>query len=186
MIGALNISKHAKKLQLGLVNIATRNDGMALGLINAIGNGRFDIGVSYDESKYSNFLIKSGAQGIYNQLSLGEKYEKGIRYRRIRWGVGINQKYHEKVAVDYEVLLGARFQQGDSIENCETCSHHSTVLTLGSTVSYAVIHELKLLMGASINILQKSSRDKSSNERFFGKESDKVWPGVLLGVQFSL
>jgi len=185
-IGVLNTSKHAKKLQLGLINIARRNDGMALGLVNAIGNGRFDIAVSYDESKYSNLLIKSGAQGIYNQLSFGEKYEKGTRYRRIRWGIGINKKYSEKIALDYEVLLSTRFQQGDSIANCETCSHHSPVLTLGSTASYNIIHELKLIMGASINILQKSSRDKSSNERFFGKESDKVWPGVLLGLQFSL
>ncbi|MDH3326792.1 MAG: hypothetical protein OEM38_08775, partial [Gammaproteobacteria bacterium] len=185
-ISALNISKHAKELQLGIINIATKNDGLALSLINVIGNGRLDVGVSYDESEYSNLTIRSGAQRIYNHLSIGTKTENEISYTRLRWGIGLNKKYQNSISMDHEILVGSRFQKGDIVKNCTTCSHYSPVITLGSTLSYSIIPEIKLLAGASINILQKHTSDKSSNEQFFGRESDKVWPGALLGVEVSL
>jgi len=187
-IGALNIAKHAGNLQLGLFNIADRNDGIAFGVINTIGNGRFDIGGGYDESDYENLIIKSGAKFLYNIFSVGTKTTSEGSYTRIKWGLGVNHPIIENFSMDYEATIGARFLEDDGEEgtDCTVCSFFSPVATAGVTVNYELSSMIKLFGGVSINTTERHERDNAKSETYFGKEAGKVWPGASAGILLSL
>ena len=185
-IGMLNIADQVNKLQLGLFNIARKNDGIAFGLVNAIGNGRFDIDLSYDESEYSNITFRSGAQKIYNHLSYGRKSSNNEEHTRVRWGVGFNKKYNNDLSQDFEALLSTRILESDSDYNEDIHILLPRTLTIGSNLSYAIIPQIKIFAGVSINTSIKKERNNLIKETYFGKEADKVWPGAMLGIRVSL
>jgi len=185
-VGVLNIANQVNKMQLGLLNVANKNDGIAFGLINAIGNGRVDIDIHYDESEYNNLTIRSGAQHIYNHFSYGKKNNGDDDYARIRWGVGFSKKYSHHFSQDYEAMLSLRVPDDNSFHDENTYKHYPRVLTIGSNLSYAIIPKIKIVAGLSINALIKKQRGDLSKETYFGKETDKIWPGATLGLRISL
>jgi len=88
--GAVNIAKKVKGVQIaGLVNIADSSD-YPIAILNLIKNGRKEIAVQFDESKYLSLSFRSGGRVLYSNIGLGtflENKEGNGKYG-VEFGLG--------------------------------------------------------------------------------------------------
>lgn len=66
----LNVADKIDGPQIGIINVARENNGIALGLINFIGNGLFDLGISINTNRMFEFRFQNGAKGLYNVMGI--------------------------------------------------------------------------------------------------------------------
>lgn len=68
MAGIVNVGKTVHGAQIGLINIAEKNDGIAIGLFNYIKDGVHEIGYAYDVDNMFDLFIKTGTHHLFFTL----------------------------------------------------------------------------------------------------------------------
>lgn len=63
--GFLNVAKKIDGIQIGVINIAEDNNGIALGLFNFIKNGVHDFGISWNTNDMFDFFYQSGTNSLF-------------------------------------------------------------------------------------------------------------------------
>ncbi|MBP5519716.1 MAG: caspase family protein [Treponema sp.] len=71
--GVFNGAKKVKKLQIGLINYAEENDGVAIGLINIIKNGMHHVGFYWDTNDMFDIYLQTGTQKLFVTLGAAQK-----------------------------------------------------------------------------------------------------------------
>ena len=108
LAGVFNVATKVSGLQLGVVNVAKENDGLAIGLFNFIGNGMHHVGLTWNFTDgMTDIFYQSGTRNLfvtvgvtYSEKLLAEwKSDSCLTY------VGIGTEFRAKHAsIDIELL----------------------------------------------------------------------------------
>jgi len=106
-IAALNIARHVKKLQLGVVNIADSCSGIPLGLFSYVKSGYHRLEASIDESSFATIAYRSGVQRFHTFFEAGIA-TKHTPDRLFTWGYGIGTSLGKTPKMLVDIDLSAR------------------------------------------------------------------------------
>jgi len=103
----INATRQGRGVMVGLVNVADEFDGLALGLVNIIGNGVHDIALDYQfGSQMLYTTLRSGTAFLYASVSAGETVAQLFTADDLTRSVGISLGHRLKVlfmTIDAEV-----------------------------------------------------------------------------------
>ena len=71
--GLFNCAKKVHGAQIGLINIADQNDGVAIGLLNFIKDGMHHVGLAWDSDDRFDIFIQSGTKNLF--LTFGVSFD---------------------------------------------------------------------------------------------------------------
>ncbi|MCZ4245284.1 hypothetical protein [Pedobacter punctiformis] len=99
----LNYAKTLKGVQVGLINIAQKNEGYAIGLINIAMNGYHNLGFSTNETTPVNFVYKGGSKRLYNMLMFGYDNKASSKLYTGGLGFGTELNVYKRFSINPEV-----------------------------------------------------------------------------------
>lgn len=102
--GFINIGRTVNGAQIGIVNIAASNTGVAIGLLNFIGDGIMDPGFYIDSEGVIHAQYRGGTRWLYTLWSIGCQINDKIDYGISAFGVGTRVLTSNRLSLDFEIL----------------------------------------------------------------------------------
>ncbi len=106
-LSTINIAKHVKSLQLGVINISDSCTGIPLGLFSYVRSGYHRLEASIDESSFATIAYRSGVQRFHTFFEAGIT-TKHMPNRLFTWGYGIGTSLGKTPKMLVDIDLSAR------------------------------------------------------------------------------
>jgi hypothetical protein len=194
----LNAAKQTGGFQLGVLNVASHDDGESFALLNLIGNGIHDVALYGTDALATNVGIKLGGRHLFTSFSLsyqpgddlaaGDQLHLSSGSRRWGYGGGLGWRAPLGVGpldhVDIEAVTSTLTPALSSTEN------NVMLNTARATLALSVARYTSVLLGVGANgVVGTDGHDFTGPlARLGGTYHDglttvHLYPGVLLGLQ---
>jgi hypothetical protein len=181
--GALNIVRYFESgVQIGLVNIAERHDGVPIGLFTYVEGVPISYQVWYDDMQFVHLAVRSGNEKWYNQVILARRIEGDTRYHQFGGGFGRNiylgRDFSMDVGISASKLLDDEFK-GNGL---------GYLAKFNLLFHYDLEYESSIFFGPTINFSYSklAIEDLSQNPWVDEKDGDyfyRIWPGFVVGLK---
>lgn len=189
--GMVNYAKHAKKWQLGLINIADSSDGISVGLLSFVHNGIHQLELSSDEMFHGGLSYRTGSRSFYNIISVGGRLSAGeLQLWSAGYGFGTMARLSKKWSFDANLISQMLFSGGKLLEDDnyyriylglerKVSSHFS--LAFGLTTNLLTYRDEQLKSGSLLSsaIPYTLWNHRTSDDRTFCG-----WLGARVAVRF--
>lgn len=178
----LNVAGTVRGLQLGVANVARRHRGVPLGLFSYVHDVglRYDIGI--DETGRTTVMLRSGNHHVSNFLGVGIRGRGNVH----RWagivGVGAALAPAPRVSTGLDLLSYSLVDfEGKTL---------ATLLKFRLTAGYNVGSGFAISAGPTLNFWTGAPDENKpvpwtwASGRLAG-EAYHIWPGFVVGLQFS-
>jgi hypothetical protein len=181
--GIINVVKHLESgLQLGIINISEKNNGVPIGLISYVKNVPFNYDIWSDETLMLNVGIRSGNVKWYNLFLLGAQVHKDTK----RYGLGIAFGRKFKIMESLNLDLGIQSHQ---LLRDSCCKDEINLLNKFMISFEYRIKSIKILTAPTLNVWISEEEEENFtpwtiyNEKH-NRKYIRIWPGLILGLRF--
>ncbi|MEZ4804166.1 MAG: STN and carboxypeptidase regulatory-like domain-containing protein [Bacteroidia bacterium] len=187
--GFINMAKKVRGFQIGIINIADTNTGIAIGILNFIKNGMHQIELSSNESEQYGLAYRSGTGKFYSNVMISSQLPTQDRRSIVTYGFGVGTTL--RLSNTFRITSDISSQQ-------MTIDFLSDYLNLQNRLTAALeiklIKGLAIFGGVSLNHMLNDTLDPNYDTKFkdFGRQnvwsyssrvSQKAWTGFQFGLR---
>lgn len=192
-LGVVNFASKLNGVQLGVLNIANdASKGIPVGLVNIVKNGYYELEAMGGEVIYSNLNFKMGVERFYTIYKLGYSNYKNNPVYSLGLGIG------SKISISDNHSLNIDLSANQIVyDNNWDCGSNSNSLSKADfNYKYSVTNKFSLLIGPSFNVY--STKEKVDGEfgtlnipySIYEDESEnrklQMWFGLNAGLALRL
>ncbi len=192
--GFLNRAQRLEGTQVGLINVTdSLEKGVAIGLINIIGNGLKEPGIEYNDVFDVNVSFRSGMPYFYSILFAGMQAKEEFLWT---YGAGLGTQYKVARNVFGNVELTSQFIHEHDEDNWDLGENLNLLNKVNLNFGYQFARHLAIQGGPSLNIYVTNRQDPTSGDygldignsifydEMFSDTNVKMWIGYNVALKF--
>lgn len=194
-LGVVNVARRNQGLQLGLVNVARTGDGASLGLINVVPGGRSELEVTVDAERLGALVLRHGGRRWHNVYGVATPLD-GLGDRMTTdqtwmYGIGVGPSFTAgRTTLDVE-LMAWHVLYADELPLPGHGPDAVNVMSQLRAVVGLPVGPLHLVAGASADVFVTTDERRSTTAARYGMGTMSttgaedvrvtVWPTVFVG-----
>ncbi len=198
-IAPVNLAWGEAGTQVGIVNLAANADA-ALGVLNFMWSGRWDVEVSGSETRLASLSVRNGARYTHSIYSFGvSDGASSTRLYALGLGQGGRARLSESLSADFDALAKIIYEQPGRgpIDWRAERPRYGTLATVRALCEWQLLSRVGLFAGPSYNMLvsrdleldgleivTRGTREPAENVRRVWYA--QFWPGVEAGLRVRL